>query len=184
MQNLKRPELRVAAHRAGTDFNILGNPDLRACYDALLANHEAPASFSYGGLVRFWFPENLAATDTHSSLAASCFLTRLHTRRLHAPLRRCDFYDDRALCGDARLFRDEYILDVEKAVVVETPQLGHATYVFAQPRRMDNFLALYAKLTKLDIRQIRNNSLSGLDSWGVLFTVTIQERRSRKSGSA
>ena len=32
------------------------------------------------------------------------------------------------------LFRDEYIFDVEKAVVVEPPQLGHATYVFAKPR--------------------------------------------------
>ena len=39
------------------------------------------------------------------------------------------------------LFRDEYIFDVEKAVVVETPQLGHATYVFAKPRSMDSFLA-------------------------------------------
>ena len=40
------------------------------------------------------------------------------------------------------LFRHEYIFDVEKAVVVETPQLGHATYVFAKPRSMDGFLAL------------------------------------------
>jgi hypothetical protein len=29
------------------------------------------------------------------------------------------------------LFRGEYIFDFEKAVVVETPRLGHATYVFA-----------------------------------------------------
>ena len=46
------------------------------------------------------------------------------------------------------LFREEYIFDVEKAVVVETPQLGHATYVFAKPRSMDSFLALYTKITK------------------------------------
>ena len=32
------------------------------------------------------------------------------------------------------LFRGEYIFDVERAVVVETPQPGHATYVFAKPR--------------------------------------------------
>ena len=55
------------------------------------------------------------------------------------------------------LFRDEYIFDVEKAVVVETPQLGHATYVFAKPRNMDSFLALYTKITKDDIRQNCNN---------------------------
>jgi len=38
------------------------------------------------------------------------------------------------------LFRAEYIFDLEKAVVVETPQLGHATYVFAKPRNMESFL--------------------------------------------
>jgi hypothetical protein len=33
--------------------------------------------------------------------------------------------------------------------VVETPQLGHATYVFAKPRSMESFLALYTKTTKV-----------------------------------
>jgi hypothetical protein len=46
---------------------------------------------------------------------------------------------------------------VEKAVVVETPRLGHATYVFAKPRNMDGFLALYIKITKEDIRRNRDN---------------------------
>jgi hypothetical protein len=55
------------------------------------------------------------------------------------------------------LFREEYIFDVEKAVVVETPQLGHATYVFAKPRSMDSFLVLYTKISKDDIRRNRNN---------------------------
>jgi len=64
------------------------------------------------------------------------------------------------------LFRDEYIFDVEKAVVVETPQLGHATYVFAKPRSMDNFLALYTKITKDDIRRNRNNAAERLGFLG------------------
>jgi hypothetical protein len=55
------------------------------------------------------------------------------------------------------LFREEYIFDVEKAVVVETPQLGHATYVFAKPRSMDSFLSLYTRIAKDDIRRNRNN---------------------------
>ena len=37
---------RVALERA---FNIVGQPELRACYDALLADPEAPAVFPYGG---------------------------------------------------------------------------------------------------------------------------------------
>ena len=64
------------------------------------------------------------------------------------------------------LFREEYIFDVEKAVVVETPQLGHATYVFAKPRSMDSFLALYTKITKDDIRRNRNNAAERLGFLG------------------
>ncbi len=55
------------------------------------------------------------------------------------------------------LFRDEYIFDLEKAVVIETPQLGHATYVFAKPRSMETFLAIYTKTSKDDIRRNRDN---------------------------
>src|SRR5207248_5607395 len=51
------------------------------------------------------------------------------------------------------LFRDEYIFEVEKAVVIETPQLGHATYVFTKPRNMDSFLILYTKTAKSDTRK-------------------------------
>jgi hypothetical protein len=39
------------------------------------------------------------------------------------------------------LFREEYIFDVG-GVVVETPQIGHATYLFAKPASMESFLAL------------------------------------------
>jgi hypothetical protein len=55
------------------------------------------------------------------------------------------------------LFRDEYIFDMEKAIAVETPQLGHATYVFAKPRTMDGFLAVYTRISKEDIRRNRDN---------------------------
>src|SRR5271165_2420850 len=37
---------RVALERA---FNIVGQPELRACYDALLTDPEAPTVFPYGG---------------------------------------------------------------------------------------------------------------------------------------
>ncbi len=66
----------------------------------------------------------------------------------------------RELSRDARsvyLFRNEYIFDLENAVAVETPQLGHATYVFAKPRNMDTFLARYTKVMKSDIRQNHEN---------------------------
>jgi hypothetical protein len=37
--------------------------------------------------------------------------------------------------------------------VVETPQLGYATYVFANPRSMQGLLALNTKIAKEDIRR-------------------------------
>jgi hypothetical protein len=304
---------RASLERA---FNIVGQPELRACYDALLADSEVPAIFPYGG-----FGSLLVAGEpsrdgqTFFARRILAFSPDLRRRRFHVPLRRCDFYDDRALCRDVRrklefwldpaalhtlwdrswnqwkhllgtkievegtfvqsgkyrkrleewelvawetalpsrlevklpadfpqqmhdarttyhrfgqysraldqirlrlehqavekaelewmcselrlpgdldvaqiswrpeydpffyrqlsrrarriyLFRDEYIFDVEKAVVVETPQLGHATYVFAKPRSTDSFLALYTKVTKDDIRKNRNNSAERLGFLG------------------
>jgi hypothetical protein len=55
------------------------------------------------------------------------------------------------------LFRSEYIFDLETVVIVETPQLGHATYVFSKPTSMPEFLAIYGRVTKEDIRQNRGN---------------------------
>ena len=45
-------------------------------------------------------------------------------------------------------------------------QLGHATYVFAKPRNLDTFLALYTKITKDDIRRNRNNAAERLGFLG------------------
>lgn len=55
------------------------------------------------------------------------------------------------------LFRDEYIFDLEKCVVVEVPQAGHATYVFAKPARFQEFVWQYAKTTRQDILANRHN---------------------------
>ena len=71
-----------------------------------------------------------------------------------------DAFYYRQLCKRARqlyLFRSEYIFDLEKAVVVEIPQLGHATYLFSKPAGMTDFLALYAMVTREDILQNRSN---------------------------
>jgi len=71
-----------------------------------------------------------------------------------------DSFFYRQLSSRARivyLFCGEYIFDLETAVVVETPQLGHATYIFTKPRSMEGFLALYTRTAKKDIRRNRDN---------------------------
>jgi hypothetical protein len=294
----------VALERA---FNLLGQPELRACYDALLQDPEAAALFPYGGF------GSLLVSGERSRDGAAFFARRLlafrpdsRERRFHLPLRKCEFYEDRALCRDVMrrlefwmdsaviplvwdaswnrwkhllglkievegtfvqsgryrkrrgewelvrwetglpsrlrvrlpadaaeqiahahhtylrfgqysraldqvklllehravekaelericaglkisgdfdiaqiswqpdydeffyrqlsrrarhvyLYRGEYIFDLEKAVVVETPQLGHATYVFAKPRNMESFLHVYIRSSKEDIRRNRDN---------------------------
>jgi len=40
---------------------------------------------------------------------------------------------------------------------VETPQLGHATYLFSKPQSIEAFLATYTAVTKEAIRQNRAN---------------------------
>jgi hypothetical protein len=71
-----------------------------------------------------------------------------------------DAFYYRQLCRRARslyLFRSEYLFDLEKAVIVEIPQLGHATYLFSKPATMTQFLALYAMVTREDILHNRSN---------------------------
>lgn len=71
-----------------------------------------------------------------------------------------DTFYYKQLCKRARrvyLFRSEYIFDLERAVIVETPQLGHATYLFSKPTSMSEFLATYSRVTREDIRRNRGN---------------------------
>ena len=51
-------------------------------------------------------------------------------------------------------------------MVVETPQLGHATYLFGKPLSMEAFLNLYARVSKEDIRRNRENVAAQLGFLG------------------
>jgi hypothetical protein len=55
------------------------------------------------------------------------------------------------------LFRDEYIFDLERSVVVEVPMSGHATYVFAKPPAITEWVWQYSKTSRRDIRLNRDN---------------------------
>jgi hypothetical protein len=304
---------RVDLERA---FNILAQPELRACYDALLTDPEGPASFPYGGFGSLLVAgERSHDGEVFFANRILAFLPDRRRRQFHAPLRNCDFYDDRALYRDARrnlefwidhaalhmvwdsswnqwkhllgakmqvnatfvqsgryqhghgkwelalhetalpsrlevklpadiqqqvetarktyhrfgqysaalaqirlriesqavekselekicsglgiptdfdvsmvswrpdydrffyrqlsrrarriyLFRNEYVFDLEKVVAVETPQLGHATYLFSKPRSMAGFLAVYTQVTKDDIRHNHGNAAEKLGFLG------------------
>jgi hypothetical protein len=56
------------------------------------------------------------------------------------------------------LFRDEYIFELERAIVVEVPEQGHATYIFFRPGNLEQWVRDYARTPKDDIRRNRTNA--------------------------
>lgn len=64
------------------------------------------------------------------------------------------------------LFRDEYIFEMERAIVVEIPQQGHATYVFSRPRNLQQWVRDYALTLKDDLRKNRANAAERLGFLG------------------
>jgi len=91
---------RIALERA---FNILAQPELRACYDALLVDPEAPALFPYGGFgVLLVAGERSRDGHTFFAHRILAFLPERRHRRFRAPMRQCDFHDNRALYRDNR----------------------------------------------------------------------------------
>ncbi len=310
------PQYLAAMERA---FNILARPDLRACYDALLADPAAPVIFPNGGFGSLLVAGELSRDGSaFYSARILAFLPEQQRRRFRAPLRRFVFYDDHALYRDPQrklevvfdqaslplawetnwnqwkhllgakisvqatlvqsgkyryrgdsweltrwetalpsrlevtlpgniseqiaeaqrthhrfgqfaqeldqirsridsapvekeelqrlcaglgipgdfdialitwkpdydafyykqlsrrarrlyLYRSEYVFDLEKAVIAETPQIGHATYLFAKPANMSQFLAMYASVSKEDIRQNRENVAERLGFLGRLI---------------
>jgi hypothetical protein len=83
-----------------------------------------------------------------------------------------DAFYYKQLCMRARqiyLFRSEYIFDLEHAVIVETPQVGHATYLFSKSASMSDFLRTYGNVTKDDIRHNRGNTAERLGFLGRLI---------------
>ena len=106
---LRQLELRAAATRNGDSatleraFNILAQPELRACYDSLLKDPSAPALFPYGGLGSILVAGDRSRDgQTFFATQILSFQPELQERRFHAPLRNFDFYDDRAIYRDAR----------------------------------------------------------------------------------
>jgi hypothetical protein len=60
------------------------------------------------------------------------------------------------------LFRDEYIFELERAMVVEVPEQGHATYIFSRPSKLDLWVCDYSSTQRDDIRRNRNNAAERL----------------------
>ena len=60
------------------------------------------------------------------------------------------------------LFREEFLFVLQGAIISEIPMPGHATYVFALPSDRENFLRLYERTSRNEIRQNAGNVASEL----------------------
>ena len=67
------------------------------------------------------------------------------------------------------LFRNEFVFFLDRIVVSEVPEPGHATYLFENPTSKPNFLAKYAMTTRDDLRRNRNNCATSLRLVGRLI---------------
>jgi len=100
---LKRENAERATHAAvERAFNILGHPDLRAGYDSWMRDPETPLAFPYGSLGSILVAGNRPPDgQTFFAHEILTFLPEVQRRRFRAPLRRCEFYESRALYRDA-----------------------------------------------------------------------------------
>lgn len=88
------------------------------------------------------------------------------------------YYFDQ-LCKRSRtwfLFRQEYLFVWRNVLIAEIPQPGHATYLFAKPENLDDFLERYSKITREDIRRNRDNLATAL---GFVGRVVRSKRKKR-----
>jgi hypothetical protein len=94
-----RDQLR-AIERA---FNILANPELRSCYDALLVDPDAPAIFPYGGFGSIIVSGELSPDrDTFFAKKILSFLPETRERRFRAPLRSVAFLEGSGVYRDSK----------------------------------------------------------------------------------
>jgi hypothetical protein len=74
------------------------------------------------------------------------------------------------------LFPTEYVIETANAVIVETPQTGHATYFFSPSKDLKQFLCAYARTTK---EAIRKNQENCADCLGYLGRVVHGKNRNQ-----
>ena len=80
------------------------------------------------------------------------------------------------------LFRGEYVFQMARAIVAEIPQLGHATYIFAKPLDVREFVRTYASTCRDDIRRNRGNAPNTSASWDASCTAVAHVHGYANSG--
>lgn len=103
---MKQLEIGVSAakgSRVERAFNILGNPELRKCYDLLLRNEDMAPVFPYAGKGSIFVAGSLSRDgETFFADRILAYKPDLAPRHVSLLLRRCEFLADCIVCRDAR----------------------------------------------------------------------------------
>jgi hypothetical protein len=101
---------RSEMQRIERAFNLLGHPDLRSCYDALVQDANAPALFPYGGFGQCVVSGELAQDGkTFFVRQLLSYLPDQRQRQFRAPLRRIEYFNGYALYRDGRRKAEVYL---------------------------------------------------------------------------
>ncbi|MCI0621117.1 MAG: hypothetical protein L0387_05500 [Acidobacteria bacterium] len=92
------PAQRSALERA---FNILAIPELRSCYDGLLADPKSPVLFPFSGFGLI-LVSGVPSQDHFLGRRIISFIPERKKRRLKLPLRKLTYYSDRAIYRESR----------------------------------------------------------------------------------
>jgi hypothetical protein len=74
------------------------------------------------------------------------------------------------------LFRDEFLFVWPNVLIAEVPQQGHATYLFAGPKSMEDFMKHYAGTTRENVRHNRNDVATRLGFIGRVVRGRLKKR--------
>ncbi len=103
--------LGAQTHAVERAFNLLAHPELRSCYDALLADPDSPAVFPYGGCGSLLVAGELSPDrETFFARKILLFVPDRRERRFRAPLCKIEFLDGYAMYRDSGR-RVEIVLD-------------------------------------------------------------------------
>jgi hypothetical protein len=118
-------------------YNILAQPELRACYDALLQDPEAPALFPYSGFGSLLVSGDRARDGkTLFANRILAFRPEIRQRRFRAPLRKFEFYSKHAVYRDARR-KLEVMVDQAAMPVIWDPTWNQWKHLLAPKVEID-----------------------------------------------